>query len=123
MGDQRLIISGCYTGDNGNDAWIIRSNTLTPELATEYHTNAEEADCRIWRHATQSQATSILIYSPDTDVYNIGLGLLSLSDKEYIIQLNVPHSAQKRYIHLNNLLTALKNDPDIASLPRVPSFD
>ena len=57
--DQRLIIAGCYSGENGNDAWIIHSNAMTPEIATEYHTNAVEADSRIWRHAIQSQETHI----------------------------------------------------------------
>ena len=52
------------------------------------------------------------------DVYNIGLAMLQLSQKEYIVQLNVPHSMQKRYVHLNNLLCAFQNDPDLVSLPQ-----
>ena len=73
---QRLVISGCFSGENDNYAWILSSNELLPEQMAAYHTSAEEADNRIWRHATQSWATKRLIYSPDTDTYNIGLGLL-----------------------------------------------
>ena len=40
---------------------------------------------RIWHHAYQSKATKILIYSPDTDVYSIGLPL----HQDCIIQINV----------------------------------
>ena len=113
--EQKLILAGCFTGET--DVWEI-SEALTPQLATDYKTNAEEADCRIWRHAIKSRATYILIYSPDTDVYNIGLGILSVEHKQYIVQLNVPHSQQKRYVHLNNLLQAFMNDPDLVSLPQ-----
>ena len=73
---QRLVISGCLSEENENYAWILSSNELLPEQTAVYHTNAEEADNRIWRHAIQSWATKRLIYSPDTDTYNIGLGLL-----------------------------------------------
>ena len=48
----------------------------------------------------QCQASNILIYSPDTDVYNIGLGLLNQhSTATYAIQLNVPHSDEKVHLH------------------------
>ena len=48
---------------------------------------------RIWKHAFETQATRILIYSPDTDIYNIGLPLLSeIPNKEVIVQYNVLHS-------------------------------
>ena len=55
---------------------------------SEYYSNAIEADTRIWRHAIQTQGTNILIYSPDTDVYNIGLGLhvVNCTSKQYIVQ-------------------------------------
>ena len=52
-------------------------------------------------------------------LYNIGLGLVTQTlQKLYIIQLNVPQAAEKRYLLLNNLHTALLNDPDLASVPR-----
>ena len=101
-----------------NYAWVIWSGEAIAEPVPEYHSNAEEADNRIWCHATQPWAINILIYSPDTDVYNIGIGLTSPTLKQYIIQLNVPHSAEKRYLHLNRMKIALANDPDLASLPR-----
>ena len=56
----------------------------------------------------QSQATDILIYSPDTDVYNIGLSFLNQHHTvTYTIQLNIPHANEKKYINLNNLEIAL----------------
>ena len=108
-------MSGCLSGENENDAWIISPNESVPEQTALYHSNAEEADNGIWRHTYQSWATRVVIYSPDTDTYNIGLGLLSNNTKQYIIQLNVLHSSEKKYLCLNNLQTALLNDPDLCS--------
>ncbi len=74
---------------------------------------------RIWRHVYKTEGTHILIYSPDTNVYNIGLSMSTcISSKEIIIQLNIPRSPTCSYIHLNNLVLALEYDPDLASLPR-----
>ena len=44
----------------------------------------------------QCNAQVILIYSPDTDVYNIGLSHISQKpDTTYIMQINLPHSDEK----------------------------
>ena len=75
-GCQNLVIAGCLSGEGENNAWAICSSEAIAEPLPQYQSNAEEADNRIWRHAIQSWATNILIYSPDTDVYNIGLGLI-----------------------------------------------
>ena len=78
-----------------------------------------EADRRVWRNISQTSAQRILVYSPDTDVYNIGLAIVQqCSSKEYIVQLNLPHSQHLKYLHLNNFVQALKDDPDLATLPR-----
>ena len=74
---------------------MIYGDGLLPEQIQSYNSNAKEADNRIWRHAVQSQATRILIYSPDTDTYNIGLSLIKDTTKEYILQINVLHSVKK----------------------------
>ena len=115
---QKLILSGCFSGKNEDNAWVICGDGLIPEQIQSYNSNAEEADNRIWRHAAKSQATRILIYSPDTDTYNIGLSLIKGTNKEYIIQINVLHSSEKKFLCLNHLHIALLNDPDLAALPR-----
>ena len=115
---QKLVLSGCFSGNNEDKAWVIYGDGLLPEQIQSYNSNAEEADNRIWRHAVQSQATRILIYSPDTDTYNIGLSLIKDTTKEYIIQINVLHSSEKKFLCLNHLHTAFLNDPDLAALPR-----
>ena len=67
----------------------------------------------------QSQATDILIYSPDTDVYNIGLSFLNQHHTvTYTIHLNIPHANEKKYISLNNLKIALSKDMDLSNLPQ-----
>ena len=119
INDQRLVVAGCFTGDSKNCAWVISPSEITPDSAApQYNCNATEADNRIWCHASQTDATKILVISPDTDVYNIGLTFLSNEQKQYIVQLNVHYSAEKKYVSLNNLNEALINDPDLCSLHR-----
>ncbi len=49
---------------------------------------------RIWRHVTQTQLNRILVYLPDTDVYNIGLPLVAENQsKRVIVQVNLPQAA------------------------------
>ena len=86
----------------------------------KYYSNAEEADNRIWRYAVQCNA---LIYSRDTDVYNIGLSHMSLKPgTTYFIQLNLQHSDEKKCININNLQIALQKDPDLSNLPQGREF-
>ena len=75
---QLLILSGCFSNDNMDNAWVITEGSVTPQVSDIYKCNALEADSRVWRHAAQTQCNSVLIYSPDTDVYNIGLTQLHL---------------------------------------------
>ena len=52
-------------------------------------------------------------------MYNIGLPLICIiSHVECIVQINLPHSSELRFVSLNNLKTALDNDPDLASINR-----
>ena len=110
--EQHIIISGCFTPDN---AWLIAAGTL-PERAPSYNSNALEADNRVWRHATQTAAMRVIINSPDTDVYQIGLSVPD--NKEYIVQFNVHHATDKKYIILKQLKRAFHVDPDLHALPR-----
>lgn len=60
------------------------------------------------------------MYSPDTDWYNIGLPIINeqRSSVECIVQLNVPHSQVLKYLHINRLIQALEDVPDLVTLPR-----
>ena len=73
-----------------------------------YSKNGEEADMRICRHAYQSNVSKILIYSTDTDVYKIGLPLTCItSQMECVVQINLSHSSELRFVSINDLKTAL----------------
>jgi len=109
---QRFIISGCFSDEF---AWMITSGML-PEKVLCYTTNSLEADYRMWRHATQTSATKILVCSLDTDVYNIGLSVPA--NKDYAIQLNVHHAVDKKYLILKHLELSFQRDPDLHNLPR-----
>ena len=93
---------------------------VSAEQPKRDHSTAKEADIRIWQHALQRQANNILIYSPDTDVYNIGLGLLNqYLTATYTIQLNLPLSYQKKYININNLKVVLLKDLDLSNFYKI----
>ena len=63
-------------------------------------------------------STNVLVFSPDTDVFNIGITMAQarLSD-HYIVQINLLHSIP-RYIDIRKLLFSFQCDPDLAPLPQ-----
>ncbi len=64
----------------------------------------------------------VFVISPDTDVYHIGLPLQArlLQSKENVVQISAINSHDLRLLRLNNLLSALQNDPDLANInPRL----
>ena len=62
-----------------------------------------------------SAAQRILVLSPDTDVYHIGL---TQTQKDVIVQINPYSSKQLTSLHLCNLKNALACDPDLATLQK-----
>ena len=112
QGEQQLCIAGCFSS---NCAWLIIASDL-PERVSSYNTNALETDNRIWRHASQTSAVRVLVNSPNTDVYHIGLSVPD--NKEYIVQLNIHHASEKKYLIFKHLKSAFALDPDLHSLPR-----
>ena len=91
-------------------------NNIRPQPDPRYTCNAEEADTRIWVHVRKTKCTQVLILSPDTDVYNIGLPLVPRSGKEVVVQISPLNSKDTKYVHLCALHSALHHDPDLASL-------
>ena len=76
--------------------------------------NHEETDSRIWLHVCKSPFSNILVYSPDTDTYHIGLPFVS-ANQSVLIQLNNRFGDEK-YLDLNLLRTCLDQDPELCSI-------
>ena len=65
-----------------------------------------------------SAGTHILIYSPDTDVYHIGLTKVSeMAGFQIVVQLSKPYDQNVRFVHMNNLLKCLQTDSDLTTIP------
>ena len=97
-------------------AWFVSYGTR-PQPNPAYTSNAEEADTRLWRHVKRTNASKILILSPDTDIYHIGLPLQHRSEKNIVIQLSTFNSKDLKYLHLSTFVTVLRNDPELRNNP------
>ena len=84
---QVLVLTGFFCGSEKHTPIIITGDSLLQSLPT-YTTNAEEADLIIWKQVKECLSEKILIYSQDSDVHSIGLGLFDELHKDIIIQLN-----------------------------------
>ena len=111
--NQRVYLAGGHEEGITDTCWYVTNDTK-PQPDPKYTSNAEETDTRIWVHVRQTECTRILVVSPDTDVYHIGLPLVSnLSNKEVVVQVSPVNSKE---CHLSALNSALANDPDLAGL-------
>ena len=87
-----------------------------PSSPTQTTRVAEETDTRLWFHVKKNNCTKVLIMSPDTDIYNIGLPLPSISNKNIVVQLNPYSSKELKYLDLTAFLEVW-NDPDLSFIP------
>ena len=104
---QIFMIAGGFREDIQDTAWLVTGNN-TPKPNPQYTSNAEESDMRIWLHVKMSEKNRILIRSPDTDVYHIGL---TCTEKDVIVQINPYSTKQLQFLHLLNFKLALKMIP------------
>ena len=112
---QVLYVAGCFKNEISNTAWFAKG-TNKPQPDPNLYSNAEESDSRIWLHATKAEKRKILVQSPDTDVYHIGLPLTCISSKEVVIQLSSVNSQEVKIINLSKFALTLKNDPDMVGI-------
>ena len=120
---QSLLIAGGFEGEIEDTAWVVKKGS-EPQPDSRYSSNAEETDTRMWISVEKTVYTNVLIRSPDTDCYHIGMTMLGAQDKSVIVQLNKYSSKELRFPHLSNLIQVLKNDPDLSSLTpdRIPQI-
>ena len=83
------ILNGAqeFTTNLKQQAFTISSRNKTTTLCPAITSNADEADLRVWLHCKHSQGTKVLIYSPDTDIYHIGMTKIpsELTNKDVIV--------------------------------------
>ena len=88
------------------------------EIVETLESSIEEGDMRVWLHCKTSAGTKKIIYSPDTDTFLVGIGLLDdprLYEYDIYVQVNKLGTSPK-YIHITSLQAALLNDPDLAAI-------
>ncbi|CAG2204296.1 unnamed protein product [Mytilus edulis] len=80
-----FVTAGGFDDDRKDRAIsILKGQVVDYDLASGNH---EEADTRVWLHASVTTADQVIIYSPDTDVFFIGLPLVSDLNKTVYVQL------------------------------------
>jgi hypothetical protein len=79
--------------------------------------NSEETDLRIWLHCKHAQGANKLIYSPDTDIYHIGLSQSFLLTNDVYIQQRPSIHENARFLSMSLLIEAINSDPDLAYIP------
>ena len=114
---QTVYVAGYLDGEEGDIAWFVRGQNR-PQPEPLYNCIAEETDTRLWLHATQCPLHNILVLSPDTDVYHIGLPLACINNKEIIVQVSAINNKQLKLLHLSALVKALDHDPDLSKIER-----
>ena len=100
--NQIFFTAGGFADSHRHKCLCIRKGGTPLELQF-LTSNAEETDLRIWLHCVHSSGTRKMLYSPDTDVYNIGLPIMQ------------EHPSLEVYIELKGR----KNDSSIPSFKQI----
>ena len=109
---QAIVVSGGFLGSMKNKAIYV--NNVSCKYLPELHSNHEETDSRLWLHVRSSELSSFLIYSPDTDVYHIGLPLCT--DKDVVMKINAKQAADERFLHMTKLRNSFNNDIELQAI-------
>ena len=73
--NQTFITAGGFVGQQRSQCWSVTKSD-DPQPLPYLRSNVEETDLRIWLHCMNSTGSRKMLYSPDTDVYNIGLPII-----------------------------------------------
>ena len=114
-GNQTLYIAGASDDDITDTAWFVRHQSQ-PQPDPTFTCAAEETDTRLWYHVKKTHSNKILIMSPDTGVYMIGLPLDGTKQKDIILQISTYSAQELRFLNLTTMICLLHNDPDLARI-------
>ena len=85
--DQRIYVAGHLDGQEGDLAYYSTCNSSCA-IDLTLTCNAEEADTRMWLHASKTNGEKILVYSPDTDALYISMLMVNPILKGVCLQVN-----------------------------------
>ena len=103
--NQRIFVAGHHDGKEGDLAYCSTC-TITNTIDATLTCNAEEADTRMWLHASKTSGKKILVYSPDTDALSISLLTVNPIVKNVCLQVN-PLGKPKQVLSITQLIDAL----------------
>ncbi|XP_078589268.1 uncharacterized protein LOC144869676 isoform X2 [Branchiostoma floridae x Branchiostoma japonicum] len=114
---QKVFTAGAFTDDKRDMCFVSSVDGISPY--PDCRSNHEESDTRVWLHAASSRYENIMIYSPDTDTYHVGLPIVrqTLSGKRIVILLKA-EPGNWQCLDVNELLSCFDKDPDLSSLSR-----
>ena len=112
---QKFYVAGAFADHLANTCWFVEGNS-SPQPDPVYSCNAEETDTMIWLHAKKTHCNKILVLSPDTEVYMIGLPLQCTQDKDIIVQISDMNSRELKLLYMKRLRAVLSNSPDLANV-------
>lgn len=112
QGEQRLYIAGANDGQDRNTC-LYTTCCGIEEISLNLTSNAEEADTRVWLQVLWAVGEHKLVFSPDTDVYHIGM-LLAHNMGDVLIQLN-SFGRDLKPLSMHKLLKGIASDPDLYS--------
>ena len=88
-----------------NNTWTMKTHLESGQLLA---TNESDAN-----HVRKGKT---LIFSPDTDVYHIGLTYVDIGQSDIIVHLSAI-GRDLKLLHMNSLMVALSSDPSLSSIP------
>ena len=109
---QRYVTSGAT--DTSASVLVTRQEGARPWPTIQSF--VDESDTRIWLHLRHSAGNRKFILSPDTDVYHIGLPLVSPGET-VLVQISRPSDRELKLLNVNTLVDLLQRDPDLVHIP------
>ncbi len=114
--NQYFLTGGGCSGSNSHKSFITTQSGEI-KIALGLHANRQEADTLIWYHVIKSPLRNVLVVSPDTDVYMIGLPIVEsdIDQKFILVQLSMVGDS---FLNINDLISSLHRDPELAYIPK-----
>ena len=111
---QSFTTAGGFDGEKKDKAFTCTKLETFEDIS--FKSNHEETDSRVWFHALTCTGRNILIFSPDTDTFHVGLLFLDkYCHKNVVIQLS-DRLVHQSFIYVNKLAECFRNDPDLAQI-------